>query len=481
MTDNSSPQFLYQEVEQHVRDLIASKTLTPGDRLPSLRKMSTKLGASISTVSQAYMELERKGFIEARPRSGFFVSSPRKLPTPSQGEAPSTPRHVNRGKLIATVLEAVGNKELVPYGVVCPTDELLPSRTLSRILAQVVRENPSKALKYEAIPGSLDLRRQIVMRGLDHGVHVTPDCLVITGGAMEALYISLRATTRPGDTVLIQSPAYYCFLQLMETLGLRAIEIPCHPDTGIAPADVADALTKFDITACILAPNFSNPDGSLTPDAAKREITEILAKSEIPLVEDDVYGDLYFEGKRPSPFKQYDTTGNVILCSSFSKTIGPGYRVGWMQPGRFLEKTLQIKATTNISTPSPSQMAITEFLRRGLYEKHLRRLRAGILKQRDTMLYHIERYFPEGTRATHPRGGSVLWLELPKGVDSVEYFYEAKAHGIGIAPGAIFSMQEKFQNFIRLTMGGIWDERMDNGLKTLGKLADKQTASSRGA
>lgn len=471
MTDGISPQFLYQEVERHVRELISSQTLTPGSKLPSLRDLSARLNASISTVSQAYMELERKGLIEARPRSGFFVRQPRKLPMPSRGEASSTPRHVNRSKLIATVLEAVGNKELVPFGVVCPTEELLPSKALSRIMIQVVRENPVRALEYDTIPGNIDLRRQIAIRGLDIGMSVTPDDIVVTAGAMEALYIALRATTRPGDNVLIQSPAYYCFLQLSETLGLRAIEIPCHPETGIDPADVADALTKFEITACILAPNFNNPDGSLTPDDAKHEIVDILEKAHVPLIEDDVYGDLYFEGNRPAPFKRFDKTGNVILCSSFSKTIGPGYRIGWMQPGKYLEKALRIKVTTNVSTCSPSQMAIAEFLRKGLYEKNLRPLRAGILKQRDTMLHHISEYFPEGTRATHPSGGSVLWLELPKGVDSVEYFYEAKARGIGIAPGAIFSTQEKFQNFVRLTMGGVWNERMDEGLKTLGELA----------
>ncbi|MBU1003401.1 MAG: PLP-dependent aminotransferase family protein [Proteobacteria bacterium] len=467
-----SSQFRYQAVEDHVMGLIDSCVLTPGDKLPSLRKLSARLDASISTITQAYLELERKGVVESRPRSGFYVRAPRRLPTPSSGDGMQAARAVSRTKLINTVLESVGRPDLTPLGIICPSSqELLPGRALARIMASVLREQPHRSLEYETIPGNLELRKQISLLGLDHGTRFAPEDMIVTSGALEALYISLRATTRPGDTVLIMSPTYFCFLQLVETLGLRAIEVSSHPEHGIDPGDIKDALDKYDITASVLCPNFNNPDGSLTPESAKAEIVRLFAQRGVPLVEDDVYGDLHFGNARPRTFKSYDTSGMVILCSSFSKTLAPGYRVGWMVPGRYRDKALEIKATTNVCSASPTQMALGEFLRQGLYDKHLKRLRSAIHKQRDVMLHHVGEQFPEGTRATRPEGGSVLWLELPGGVNCVDYFYEARARGIGVAPGNIFSTQDKFKSFIRLSLGGVWDHPKELGIRELGRLA----------
>lgn len=468
----NSSQFRYQTVEDHVMGLIDSSVLSPGDKLPSLRKLSARLDASISTINQAYMELERKGVVESRARSGFYVRPPRRLPTPSSGDGMQAARAVSRTRLINTVLESVGRPDLTPLGIICPSSrELLPGKALARIMAGVLREQPHRSLEYETIPGNLELRKQISLLGLDHGARFAPEDMIVTSGALEALYISLRATTRPGDTVLIMSPTYFCFLQLVETLGLRAIEVSSHPERGIDPGDIRDALDKYDITASVLCPNFNNPDGSLTPEIAKAEIVELFARRGVPLVEDDVYGDLHFGSVRPRTFKSYDTSGTVILCSSFSKTIAPGYRVGWMVPGRFRDKALEIKATTNVCSASPTQMAMGEFLRQGLYDKHLKRLRSAILTQRDVMLHHVGEQFPEGTRATRPEGGSVLWLELPGGVNCVDYFYEARARGIGVAPGNIFSTQDKFKSFIRLSLGGVWDRPKELGIMELGRLA----------
>jgi DNA-binding transcriptional MocR family regulator len=211
----------------------------------------------------------------------------------------------------------------------------------------------------------------------------------------------------------------------------------------------------------------------MTPDEAKKEIVAMLAKRTIPLVEDDVSSDLYFGPKRPGTYKQFDEKGLVLLCSSFSKTLAPGFRVGWMLPGRFRQKALEIKATTNVSTSTPAQMAIAEYLRQGRMDRHLKKLRGTLEKQMDTMQLHLGRYFPEGTRVPHPKGGAVLWLELPKDIDSVELFFQAKEKNIGIAPGAIFSTQDKFSNYIRISCGSPWSEQIHEGVKILGELADQ--------
>ena len=467
--------YRYQAVEKHIMTMIGSGALGLGDRLPSLRALSSRLGVSISTVNQAYIELERKSMVEARPRSGFFVRrKSTRLPRTETAPTPmERPRAVTRIGLIQTVLESVGAADWTPLDVVAPGPKLLPLRELGNITASVVRDDPGRAMGYAPIPGDPQLIRQIAYRSMEHSIPVGPDDPIITAGCMEALYLSLRSVCRRGDTVLIQSPTYYCFLLLLETLGLRTIEIPSDPKYGVTPEALCKALNTFDISACVLAPNFNNPDSSLTPDEAKREIVAMLAERDIPLVEDDVSTDLHFDPKRPGTFKQFDAKGLVLLCSSFSKTIGPGYRVGWMLPGRYRQKVLEIKATTNVSTSAPAQMAIAEYLRQGRMERHLKKLRTALEKQMDTMQLHLQRCFPDGTRVTHPSGGAVLWLELPPTVDAVELFYQARTQKVGIAPGPIFSTQDKFANYVRITYGSPWSDEQEAAVRILGELADR--------
>lgn len=465
--------YRYRTVEKHVQSMIENGAIGLGDKLPSLRMLSTNLGVSISTVNQAYVELERKGVIESRPRSGFFVRQrSMRLPrTESSAPPMDQPRPVTRSGLIQTVLESVGRYDILELGVVAPDTSLLPLKELGRITAAMLRDDPARGFGYAPIPGDPELIRQIAFRSMERGIAIPPDDPIVTAGCVEALNMAVRAVCRRGDTVLIQAPTYYCFLQVLETLGLRAIEIPSDPEGGVSPSDLAHTLRTFDIAACILSPNFNNPDSSLTPDDTKKEIVEMLARRDIPLVEDDVSTDLHFTPKRPGTYKQFDEKGLVLLCSSFSKTVAPGYRVGWLLPGRFRRKVLELKATTNVSTPAPTQMAMAEYLRQGRMERHLKRLREALEKQMDTMQLHLERYFPAGTRVSHPTGGGVLWLELPETVDSVELYFRARDNGIGIAPGPVFSTQDKFTNYIRLSCGAPWSEAMDNGLRILGEMA----------
>lgn len=467
-------EFSYRRVEKKIMALIDSQAINPGDKLPSLRKLSSQLGVSIATVSQAYLELEKKGVIASRERSGFFLSpSAGRMPAPASRPRPALkPTISTRSGLIQTVLEALGNRDLLPFGVVCPADELLPAKALARLLNSMVRSNPSRALDYAPVAGDAELRRQVALRALDAGISVSPDEILITSGAMEGLAIALRALTKPGDNVLIQSPSYFCFLQLLENCGLRAIEIPSST-SGIDPKDVKRAIERFDIRAAILVPNFNNPDSSLTGDGQKAEIVRLLAQRNIPLVEDDVYGEIFFGEKRPSSCKSFDDRGEVIYCSSFSKTIAPGYRVGWMIPGRHYDKALELKTTTNICTAAPNQMAIAAFLREGYFERHLRRLRASIRNQMEALLLSLHRHFPEETRAGFPDGGASVWVELPAGIDAVDYFFKARELGIGLAPGPIFSTQDRYNNFIRLSCTGIWNEQMEEGVKSLGSLANR--------
>ena len=475
--------FRYVLVERHILGLIEAGTLTPGERIPSLRALGARLGVSLSTVNQAYVALERRGVLEARPKSGFFVrESPVRSPAPRPSAIPAKPpTTVNRGALIREVLSGMARRDIVPLGVAQTDEAFLPTRELARILSKVAAAGGESVTAYEGVCGNMELRRQIAWRLVEAGIEVRPEEVMVTSGAMEALYIALRSVTRPGDNVLIAAPSYYCFLQLLENFGLRAVEIPSHPDGGVRPADLQAALDRFDIRAVILTPNFNNPDGSRIPDEAKAEMAALLAARGVPVIEDDVYGELTFESRRPHCFKSSDTAGNVLHCSSFSKTLAPGFRVGYLLPGRFAAKAFEIKATTNVCCATPTQLAIGEYLSRGGFERHLRKVRAVLERQARMMEAHVLRQFPAETRVTHPGGGSVLWVQMPETVDAIALFYEAKARGIGVAPGNIFSSCDQFAHFLRVSYGNAWSPVVEAAVATLGRLARELAEGGSGA
>lgn len=474
-----SETFRYRVVERELLEFIEQVDLAPGDRVPSIRQMSARLGVGLASVNHAYLELERKGVLEARPRSGFFVRENARAELPAKGaRTPGAPQASTRSGLISQVLESVVDRELLPFGVVCPEEGLLPVRILGRLAGGIARQQPELAVNYAPVAGAVSLRRELAARLQEQGLGASQESVLVTNGCMEALSIALRCLTRPGDVVCIQSPAYYCFLQLLETLGLRCVEIPSCPVSGIAPSDVAATLTRYDVKACIFTANFNNPDGALTPEPAQREIVRLLAGRGVPLVEDDVSGELYFGAARPGTFKQHDAAGLVLYCSSLSKTMAPGYRLGWMLAGRFQDKAQELKATTSVCSASLPQETAAAFMRLGEYEKHLVRLRDAVQQSMQAMRHHAAAHFPPGTRITRPQGGLVLWLELPGEVNAVELFYKAREQGIGMAPGPIFSTQERYESCIRLSCGVVWDARIEQGLRLLGEVAGEVAGES---
>lgn len=479
LPENDQGLFRYVSVEKYVLRLIESGSLKPGERIPSLRSLGARLGVSVSTVNQAYVALEQRGVVEARPKSGFFVRGrlDTRPPAPRPVGAPAKPpTAVNRGALIREVLDGMGRRDIVALGVALTDEAFLPTKPLARLLAKAAANGAAEAIGYEGVRGNAALRRQIAWRLTEAGIQAGPDDVMVTAGAMEALYIALRSVTRPGDNVAIAAPSYYCFLQLLENFGLRAVELPSHPDGGVRPADLAAALDRFSIAAVILTPNFNNPDGARIPDAAKAEMAALAAGRGVPLIEDDVYGDLYFEDGRPRCIAAYDTGGYVLHCSSFSKTLAPGFRVGYLLPGRYAAKAFEIKATTNVCCATPTQMAVAQYLAQGTFERHLRKTRAVLERQARMMERRILERFPEGTRVTHPGGGTVLWTQLPPGVDAIRLFYEAKAQGIGVAPGNIFSSCDQFNGFLRISYGNAWSPAVENAVDILGRLAAAQLA-----
>lgn len=464
---------LYEALAEDIAQAIRTSVLKLGDRLPSVRQASASRGVSPSTVFEAYYLLEARGLIRARERSGYFVIAGTKT-LPPEPELASRPdgnsTAVDVSQLVFDILESTRTRDVVPFGSAFPSPLLFPLARLGRSMVSAIQKMDPWSTVDDLTPGNPALRRQIALRYLVDGVHLHTDEIIITNGALDALNLCLLAVTRPGDAVMIESPTFYGALQALERLGLQAIEVPTHPREGIDLDALAIALQRHRPKACWLMTNFQNPLGSLMPDEKKRALVELLTRHQVPLIEDDVYGELYFGSQRPVPAKAFDTKGLVLHCSSFSKCLAPGYRVGWAAPGRYAQAVARLKLTTTLSASVPAQAALADYLAKGAYDRHLRQLRHTLSVQQSAVMQAVVRHFPPGTRATRPNGGYFLWIELPGKVNTLDIHRQALSLGISVAPGPMFSAQRGFANCLRLNYGHAWDQRAQEALSTLGRL-----------
>jgi len=470
---------LYERFAQELANQIEAGTFPEGGRIPALREAAEAHSLSLSTVLQAYRLLETRGLIEARPQSGYYVKfRPRSEaiepdPSPSRED----PTSVSIDALSMQLFRDTQDPDFAKFGAASPDPGLLPMARLDRIVGELAREGRF-ALDTSFTPeGCEELRVQIAQRAFGMRASFGPDEVVITAGCSEALSLGLMATCQPGDLVAIESPTYFGILLILESLHLKALEIPTNPDTGLSLEALEFALENHPVKAVIAMTNFNNPLGSCMPDEAKRELVELLERKGVPLIENDIYGELYFGDRRPSVAKSYDRSGSVLLCSSFSKDISPGYRIGWVAPGRFFQDVNKLKLAFNNGTSVLPQLTIARYLESGGYDLHLRKIRRAYARKVAEMSRAIEEGFPEGTLVSEPEGGYLLWVRLPSGLDSMELYREALASRIAIAPGYLFSPSHKHKDFIRLN-AGIWSERSAKDLARLGRLVEKLARGS---
>ena len=471
----------YETLAGEIAHSINTGVLRPNDRLPSVRQASSSRHISASTVFQAYYLLEAQGLIRARERSGYYVSTNARQ-FPPELDHPSHPQDgavaLDISELVFDVFQSTMARDVIPLGSAFPSPLLFPMARLGKAMASSIHKLDPWSTIDDLTPGNARLRRQIALRYLTEGMHVHTDEIVITNGALEALNLCLAAVTRPGDAVVVESPTFYPALQSLERLGLEAIEVQTHPREGIDLTALETALTRHHPKACWLMPNFQNPLGSLMPDEKKKALVELLTRYNVPLIEDDVYGELYFGDKRPTPAKAFDTAGLVMHCSSFSKCLAPGYRIGWVAPGRYLKAVVRHKLTTTLATSAPAQLALATYLEKGGYDKHLRKMRQTLASQQAVFAQALGHYFPEGIRATRPLGGYCLWVELPPGVNALDIHYQALSLGISVAPGPIFSAKRSFTNCLRLNYGHTWNEQTEQAIATLGRLIKAQISAA---
>ncbi len=469
---------LYQELADELRDAISDGRLTAGARLPSVRETARSRNLSINTVLAAYRQLEARGQVEARPQSGYFVRS--RLPSPpppalslrAAKAKSATPAVLDR---ITAVVAAQSDPDTIDLSLACPkSSEFYPGKALSRLVAEYARRQPELLTDYSLPPGPLLLRREICRHARDLGMTLMPEDIILTNGCMEALQLALRAVTQPGDTIALESPTYFNLISLAEHLGLRIIEVPTHPDQGMSLDALELLLAEKRVQAIVSMPSVHNPLGTSMPVAAKQRLAELAQTYRVPVIEDALYAELQYTAPLQATVKSFDRDGWVIVCTSYTKTLAPGFRVGWMEAGRFQRKIAALKFSASIAQPAFFGEVLGAFLESGGYAQHLRRLRRVNAGQVDRLRGIIDSAFPTGTRATEPSGGFLVWVEMPAGCDGNRLCDAALERGITITPGSLFTPSGRHTRHIRLSGCHNFTDRHIHALLTLGELAQRQ-------
>ena len=463
--------YLYCQVIDLITENIDAGALSAGDRLPSLRKMSQSAGVSIPTVRQAYIELERQRRIESRPQSGFYVRPPAGndivSPAPSSRGEPAC---LDCRSLMERVYDGINNPALVPLGIANPCMAKPAAKSLHRAMKRVMARAEERSLGYSSTLGEPALRRQIAYHYLDSmGVQVEPDHIVITNGGQEALLLALQSVASPGDIIAVETPTYHGLLELIDSLGMFAVEVETCPEEGVTLSELRRTLELHEVKACIFSTTLGNPLGVTMPEQDRRKMVEILEEFDTVLIEDDVYGDLRFDGIRPIPAQFLKNSDRIITCGSFSKTAAPGYRIGWVVTERYIDTVARFKRAFSCSSGLLQQLTLADFIASGDYARHLKLLRPILKRNADRMSALVAESFPSSTRTSRPVGASVLWLEMPANVDAIELFDEAMAAGISIAPGQIFSPSNRYNNFLRLSYGHPWTDKTEAAIRWLGQ------------
>jgi len=484
---NSQHLFRYEETANKVEEIIKNLNLKAGDRIPSLRQVGKELNVSQATVFQAFNILEARGLIISRSRSGYFVNaSVRNSITSKSGvKYIPLPNQVTLNTMIANMLKNVREYGVMNFSILAPSNELLPISRISKAVRDSLKDTPSDIFQYPLIEGHPRLVKQIARRTFDWKTSLSTDDILVTNGCIEAMNICLDAVAKPGDVILIESPAPYGLFQSLEAKNMLALEVIVHPDTGLDLDQLQIAIKQHKVTACVLTTTCNTPMGCSMSKEKILQLLKILNDHNIPLIEDDALGALSFNNPRPLPAKAYDENNNVLYCTSFSKSLGSGLRIGWVSGGRYHEKIKRLKYISNFFTNGILQDSIGRFLEAGLYDSHLKKMKATLQQNLARYLVSINHYFPENIKISTPQGGMSLWMELPIYIDAWELHRRALKDGIGISPGQIFSTTNHYDNYIRITYCQIWNTRVDKYLEKLAQLiinyqAYKSTAKSVG-
>lgn len=444
----------------------------PGHKLPSVRELKDKYRLSTNSVQNGYEYLINQGLVESVPKSGYYVNR--------QFGKSHEPVKTNRSPIIrdalfenslASITSLRKGRKLSEFNVAAPGDLLIPQKLLLRTMQQVVREQGANLLRYYPSNGLPDLKDAIARRAAGYQTLLNPDELIVTDGALQALYIALASVCTAGDVVAVESPCVFSILEVIRVLHLKVIEIPIDRDSGFDVNFLRKACAKNKVSAVLLTPNFHNPTGILLTDEKKKAVLSVAQDYEIAVIENDIYGDLNFNGIRPTTIKSFDDSGLVMTYSSYAKTLAPGIRLGWLSPGKFIQKAEQIKFSLG-STVSPIyQETVNRLLSASSYERHLKAFRKQLSENAALTLDLLYDNFPEGTSITVPAGGYSIWIKMPEATN-MDYFYaQCEKIGIRFTPGYTFSFSDTFSNYFRVVFADAYTPKRIEAIKQAGQLS----------
>jgi len=467
----------YQYLASIISQRIEQGLYPIGVRLPSIRVLSKEHGVSITTVQQAYRELEEQQWVEARAKSGYFVAHRKIRPDlPACCNATQCSLTIPQWDRVLDMVNPVKSGEIA-LGFAAPDITSSSLKPLTQALSRLSQRHSLRTFDDEDIRGCAELREQIARLLIDSGSHMDASDILITDGCREALSIAVRCICKPGDMVAVEKPSFHAGIQLLHGLGMNLLEIPTDPATGISVEALELALEQWPIKAILVTPTVNNPLGFNMPVERRHALLRLAREHDVAIIEDDAYGDLSYPYPRPATLTSMDDTGNVLLCSSFSKTLAPGLRVGWIAPGSYMNRAVHMKYISSGPTAGLPQLAIVDFIKQGHYLKHVRRMRSQYQHNRDLLTGWVTDFFPCGTRISRPQGGFLLWVELDKRIDAQWLNQKLAELNISIAIGAVFAAAGKYDSCLRINYARQLTDEIKDAIRQIGTTVSQRLDS----
>jgi 2-aminoadipate transaminase len=480
---------LYIQLRDQLRSLVHAGDLRPGDRIPASRELANNLGVHRTTVANAYAELESEGLIQGHVGRGTFIRAngnglsmtppPPSLPMTngSNGLRWELLFADERSEEILSRLTAEAPENTLSFVIARPDDKFFPIEELQTCAQTVLRREGSDILNLGASDGYGPLKAALLDLLRGEGIPARQETLLITDGCQQALDLIAKAFVRAGDTVILENPTYPGASGVFQSVRARCLGVPVqtHAEPGVAMGmdlDILETtLSQNRVKLLVLTPDFQNPTGVSMPLDSRRRVLELAGRYQVPVVEDHIYSRLNVREEKIPSLKQLDRSNLVIHIDSFAKVAFPGLRVGWIvAPAAAIERLRVVKQMSDLHTDQLAQATLAEFLRRGLFQKHLTRMRKLYRERLLVLDEALRRMMPEGTRWTRPEGGMCVWLELPPGFDASELMIHAKERGVLFAPGRYFYVQTPLPNTLRLGFASLDEKQITRGVAILAEL-----------
>lgn len=472
--DRNSPTPLYIQVREAIRTLILSGSLPDGFRLPPERRMATALGVNRATIYNAYADLKADGLLEAHVGRGTIVQTPL-FPGHRDPDSPPIPwRELTRqgftdgrDPLLRDLLALTEQSNAISLSVGLPAPELVPTRVFSELAQKVLSIHGSQALLHTPSEGITPLREALCDHMIPRGIHCEPGQILVTAGSQQGLYLLAEVFLDPGDSVVVEEPSYFAALQVFREAGARLLPVPADRD-GIRTDLLEGLLERHRPKFLYILPTFQNPSGATLSRERRIRLLELARRFHVPIVEDDLYSDLRYEGDALPSLLSLDRGRQVIHLSSFSKVLCPGLRIGWIAAPRPVVRLLALaRQGLDLHANTFSQWILATFLREGLFEPHLQACRTLYRVRRDTLEQAMKEHAPRDVHWETPRGGFYHWCRLPEGIAPARLMAEAAREGVSYLPGEPCFVHEADRPHIRLNFSSPSPERIQEGVRRL--------------